>query len=572
MGTQAWFVVDIRTVALFRVGIALMAMYDTFLRWPDRCTFYSDEGLVLSSTMVTDVDSMWPNIHTLYGTCSWTTGIFAVQLMMAALMLVGCFPCIASFVLWFMFCSQFHRNPYVDNAADTILRSCLLCASLMPLNASRGSLYAFFVQQKPQPKRTLCVNELGVQALRIQIASVYFVTGLYKLLVPSLETLGSTSVNPWLSGEAVQQVLACCDYRTSWGDLLLSMPQLCQLLTWSTLLVELSSPFFLLFAGDVGVLATLFVLESMHAVMGLAMNLGNFSFICCAALLCNVPASVWTSKPMAIVDKRSHFVQNAIAIPLVLLMVSSPVLNWGGAGSEPVTQGLNEFGHNLTCMKTTQSPLRYVQCFEHLNPLLNLLGLRGKWNMFELPPTDCGWYILPAKLHNGSVVDAFKLQHPTHNTSLTFDRPGPYPAFQHDSMLWHTWFEMLYRPTSAKEVMEYQLESTARFYCRSFPIETIHVVVSIEDYDYTSFTAKQPTHNALWVGTLSPPSPPSPPLPPTNTHRAQGGYAIYPIHDLNLITSLTPHCFVANSESTANSTTPSVACPQRGFFMRLALH
>jgi hypothetical protein len=396
------------------------------------------------------------------------------------MMLLGCFPCAASFILWFIYSSQYRRNPYVSNGADYLRNSCLLCGAVMPFRGP-ANLWGAPV---------LHSDAWGVHALRVQLALMYCFAGLYKI--------SAAEPNAWLSGEAVRQVFLCCDFLTHWSEPLLQFPQLCQLLTWFTLVIELLAPLILLLSTGVFVEVLVFLLLNLHIAMALTMGLADFSVVCIAALACAVPNAFWARqkpprfgswKPPIVLTHSSNARESfncAGSVLLILLMAHSSITTWGPSGNF-LDGDIYKFGHEPSCQRATATqPYLQVFCYNWVLPFTHKLGIVGKWNMFVEPPTMCGWYVLPAKLWNGTVLDALKLQHHhmigSDGASLRFDRPGRYPALHYKSMLWHAWYHVLHNAEPAMKVqMEYQLESLTRFYCRRFPeILAIHVAFATE--------------------------------------------------------------------------------------------
>ena len=135
-GVRRFLSVDIRTAALFRVALAIAVIADVNEHWPDRCDFYSDEGLVMRSTFTKDTSLMWTNVHLLSGDCEWTTLIFTAQFALATSMLFGLCPRVCSGVLSFIYNSQHRRNPFAVTGGDALLRIMCLWGALMPLGAS----------------------------------------------------------------------------------------------------------------------------------------------------------------------------------------------------------------------------------------------------------------------------------------------------------------------------------------------------------------------------------------------------------------------------------------------------
>jgi len=134
------------------------------------------------------------------------------------------------------------------------------------------------------------------------------------------------------------------------------------------------------------------------------------------------------------------------------------------------------------------------------------LGQSGRWNMFDSPARECGWYQLPVRMikdspYKGALLDAHKLRHyPELAPTLDWQRPE-YPAFQHRSSLWHSFYELLFtRIRDDIPHMHFLLESLSRYYCRHYPIRVFGVVFSTERYNFTNLDEGRTvlSNNTLW--------------------------------------------------------------------------
>ena len=115
--------------------------------------------------------------------------------------------------------------------------------------------------------------------------------------------------------------------------------------------------------------------------------------------------------------------------------------------------------------------------------------------MFAPPPNECGWWVLPATMEDGSAVDAHRLRHQQHapREPLSFARPVT-PAYQHNSMLWHRFYETL-SDTSREvggeaEALRYHL---AHNYCRRLSLRQLEIRFMVEHYAPGRTWAHRPT-------------------------------------------------------------------------------
>lgn len=556
---------------------------------------------------------MWPNVHTWHPECSWTTKIFTVQLILAALLVLGFFTNSCSLVLWFLYCSQYRRNPYATSGGDALLRiSCLWCGLMSTAGAHASLDRALWPTEATRaPGPVVDVASLGQ---RLLVTSMYFSSAIFKhnARIPRHPDQRS----PWIRGDAVRIAFACCDYLTWFGDILRRQHALCCLLTWSTLVIEYLAPILLFTLDGAPRMLLVVVLMCMHITMGLAMNLENFSFVCLACLPCFLPSWFWEylsqhlcsttrgntkvyykggvwcpvvrcfleifllgsihcskkeecdnafkghHSSWVLKDEHGTYHSGVEAVGLLLSLspfwiVSYPILQMYPADQDPTRTGdrassashLNVSGLNdasvsassytlkafkiakLTCSIATRGVLPMFCIFvsmhatykshdkgwEHLGNahVINLdnalvvsatkLGLQVKWNMFDAPPRECGWYVLPSLMqdvppYNGTLVDVHKVKHyPGDNSSVSWARPE-WPTFQHKSALWHAFYELLYSPAKTeKDRMEFLTESLTRYYCRNFPIKTMHVVFSIERYNFIYYNDTVLRNRTLWA-------------------------------------------------------------------------
>ena len=110
--------VDVRTLGVFRVLLASVVLWELASNWPDACDFYSDDGLIVSTTL-----QLWPNLHQLYGSCAWTTFLYIIHIAMACLLALGVHPNLCCLGCWILYCSLASRNPFVQCGGDALLRS-----------------------------------------------------------------------------------------------------------------------------------------------------------------------------------------------------------------------------------------------------------------------------------------------------------------------------------------------------------------------------------------------------------------------------------------------------------------
>ncbi|ESA32275.1 httm domain protein [Leptolyngbya sp. Heron Island J] len=238
---------DLRSLALLRVGLAGVMLVDLGWRLGTLTLNYSDQGgLPRSALGELWLPGYW-SIHAWSGAVGWQVVCFAIAALSAFLMLIGYRTRWATLISWLMLISLHNRNPLVIGAADDVLRAMVFWGIFLPLGSCYSVDQALNISPQPQPKRILTGATLGLMA---QQCYIYIASA----LSPTLS-----------SGAVIATVLAWV------GPLLLWSPiktDLCRLLV-----------------------VVLFML--FHILGAFTLNLGLLPIISCFTWLAFIPSSVW---------------------------------------------------------------------------------------------------------------------------------------------------------------------------------------------------------------------------------------------------------------------------------------
>ncbi|MEM7062056.1 MAG: DCC1-like thiol-disulfide oxidoreductase family protein [Cyanobacteria bacterium P01_B01_bin.77] len=174
---------DLRSLALFRVGLALVICSDLLGRWDSLLT-RSSAGL----------PGYW-SIHGLSEAVGWQIGCFAIAILAALLMLFGYRTRWATLVSWGMLVSLHNYNSLLVHAVDDGLRTILFWAMFLPLGSSYSIDQALNTSPQLQPKRIFTgaifglILQLGVMIVVLikapSLASGVIVCLLGLLFIPS---------------------------------------------------------------------------------------------------------------------------------------------------------------------------------------------------------------------------------------------------------------------------------------------------------------------------------------------------------------------------------------------------
>lgn len=276
---------DLRSLALFRVAIALVVLLDLSMRAMDLGAHYTDAGVLRRSDLLDTFGwlHVWPLCVHLCGGALWSAAlIFLIHAVFALAMLVGYRTRLATAVVWLLTMSVQLRNLYIGLGGDAELRLMLFWGCFVPL----GACYSVDSVLNPsaRPRTSMQYTSVGTVALFAQLIIMYLSTGYAKWEQPA-----------WRDGSALALSFDDDLFVTSAGLFMLQFPALCHLLTHVVLALELVAPVLLFLPVFPGLLRTLAVaaLCCMHFGFGIGLRIGIFRWVGIAAVLCFLPAWFW---------------------------------------------------------------------------------------------------------------------------------------------------------------------------------------------------------------------------------------------------------------------------------------
>jgi predicted DCC family thiol-disulfide oxidoreductase YuxK len=280
---QQIFGLDLRSLAVFRMGIALIVIEDLISRFRALEGHYSDVG-ILPRTALQEVLKPWYwSLHILSGTSLWQGFLLAIALILAVALLVGYRTRFVTIATWALLISIHNRNPLLIFAGDHVLRAMLFWAIFLPLGAYYSVDKALNSSDKPLPK-WLC--NTATAAFILQLCYIYIWSAAFKTKSPMW----------WPNGEAVYYALNYQQYGTAFGQLLGSFPlPILKLLTYAALAFEwfgallLFIPFANTFLRILAIIS--FIL--LHIGFGLSFSIGTFSILSIFNWLALTPSLIW---------------------------------------------------------------------------------------------------------------------------------------------------------------------------------------------------------------------------------------------------------------------------------------
>jgi predicted DCC family thiol-disulfide oxidoreductase YuxK len=275
------FGIDIRSLALVRILIALIALIDLATRASSLRVFYGNEGVLPSIVSNTFWNGDWSWSLHLWGGGPFflVATLFAIHALAALALLIGYRTRLATFVTWFLFASLDNANPLVLYGGDVLLLATLFVAMFLPWGEAY-SLDAALSRRMLAPRRILSG---WTAAFLLQLAFMYFFTAQMK-------------IGPeWQDGSAIYYALASGTFTSHFGEYLMHFPHLLSFLTNIVLVLEYLVIFLLFCPVYTNALrfVTLALLIPMHVAFALSLNIGLFSWITIAALMAFIPSEAW---------------------------------------------------------------------------------------------------------------------------------------------------------------------------------------------------------------------------------------------------------------------------------------
>ena len=417
--------VDARALAAFRVALGLLVVADLALRSRDLVAFHTDAGVLPRAALVDGpANPLHLTLYLVSGDAWFVALLFATTAATALAMTVGYRTRAATVATWLLLVSLQNRNPLVLNGGDVLFRLLLFWALFLPLGA-RWSVDA----RRREGSAASFVASAGSAALLLQVVVMYTANAAFKL-----------SGDLWRSGDAILYVFSLDQFVVRLGDVLVGYPALLRALdhVWLAMLVG-SAALVLATGWRRAALVPLYM--GMHLGMALTMMLGLFPFVGVAALVPFLPPVVWDRLERAAAD-RGFDARGGTALrwlddrlPRVRVSDVPRWLSRAGRGAEaalPAVFLVLVLLWNLQGAGVDALP-------DEAEPAVEVTRTDQYWNMFAPEPLQVdGWYVVPARLEDGSRVDLWA------GGAVRYDKP-PDVARTYPNARWRKYLVNLWR-------------------------------------------------------------------------------------------------------------------------------
>lgn len=407
---RTWFTVDVRSLAVLRIGVAAVVLYDLADRSRFLLDHYSDAGVVSRADLV-DLGAWYRplSLYMLGGSPAFAGALFALTGLCALALLAGWRTRLVTICVFVLTISLHARNPFVLFGGDTVVKMILFWGIFLPW----GNAFSSDARRARARGEALPLTECSpaTAAAMLQVAVIYIFTA------------GLKSGAPWRwDGTAIYYALSLDAFPARLGPWIYGRPVLMKALTLGALVIEWAAAFLLFSPVRTRVARgfALFLLVGLHLGIALTMKVNFFPYVNIIHLAMFLPSSVWGGAPPA----EGSFLGDGSAKRVFPLLLIVYLTAW-----------------NLGIPAFTRVPGR-------------LLGLGQSWGMFAPQPRMIdGWWIFLAERSDGSRVD-LRTGASTVSFAPPEDRAGLYPSTR-----WRKFYENLLERDSP------ELERFPRYLC-----------------------------------------------------------------------------------------------------------
>ena len=443
---------DLRSIALLRMGIAACLLIDLAGRATDLEAHYTDAGLFPRDAAIETADAWHICFHFANGQYVFQAILFALAALAALCLLVGVKTRLAAIASWVFIVSLQNRNFIVLNGADVLLRMSLFFSLFLPLGA-RFSLDRLRGVSRP-PSESNWVANSATAFYVLQFMLVYVFAGLIKSEIPA-----------WREGTGLAYALRSPEFAEPLGLIFVENERAIRLFNSFVIYGELCGSFLLLLPvwTTAARMAVVLSFSALHVLIALTMSVGMFPLVGIVAAAAFLPSVFW-DHATRIIARRTPFLVHGVD------RLSNWLRPYIRARLDPLPErpppllrrlGTSLFGAAcmtlvLLCNVATFRPLPFV-IPEKLQWITPVLRLEQRWDMFAAPLTAGGWFVIPGRLTSGAEVDLATMK-PT----ISWDEP-PLVADTYVNARWKKYLMNISIPPYSQHRLLF-----GRYLCRSW--------------------------------------------------------------------------------------------------------
>lgn len=287
--------VDLRSLALFRISLAVLLLANLALRSTELFDFYSEDGVLTRSQSISHAHVLRFSLYWIHSSEWFAAALMLISALAAGLLLIGYRSRWMAFISWILLLSLLNRNQFVHQAGDHLLALCVFWSLLLPIGARfsvdnaldrryRNNLNPGPDNPHPDDPKDHQYFSIATVGVILQVTFVYLFTAFQKTGAPWRETM-----------DAAYLAVQLDHIATPLGYFMRDYPALLTIGTWFVLYVEYAVIFLVLspvFNVHLRFL-TLVLLIFMHGVFLVSLHIGLFPLIDYVSLTVLVPAALW---------------------------------------------------------------------------------------------------------------------------------------------------------------------------------------------------------------------------------------------------------------------------------------
>lgn len=468
---QNWLGLDIRALAVLRMGLGTILIVDLINRLRGFEFFYTDGGAFTIADAIYSRGT-YPTIslHLLSGDTYVQLGFFLLAGFFALLLIIGYKTNLVTLASWLLLISLHNRNFLVLQGGDVFLRVILFWSIFLPL----GQVWSVDAALKRiQGDTRMKLFNVFTVAFVFQLFVLYVATGLFK------------NGAEWTQDYTATEYALLLDQFTNWfGDILLGFPTVMKATTIFALLLELFGVllFFIPFKNHLFRVLMIVLFVSLHIGLSASMHLGLFPWIMVVAWLALLPTELFDWIGDRKVWESTRYAQLRKKISSILNRYESKSSRQGlGARSWQILLPVVEMfkvtfvSFLLLCtLIWNLNTLQYTS-LSFPKPILDLyvlLRLDQSWDMFApYPLKNDGWYVVLATKENNSQDELF-----SGSTPPDYEKPADVSE-TYTSQRWRKFFMNLNSDSNSK-----YRQGVAEYYCRQDDTYTKIELLFIEEY------------------------------------------------------------------------------------------
>lgn len=274
---------DLRSLALLRVGIGALLVIDIYRRMRDLTAHYTDYGVLTREVLLKlNWESGTYSLAMMSGD-PWFIGLlFILTMFFGVMIILGYRTKLMTALGWFFLASIQLRNPVIINSGDSIFRFMLFWSIWLPL----GARYSIDSALSPNDdhKKIESVSSIGTFGFIYQLLMMYLITAVLK------------RSNIWhVDFSALHYAFNMEAHATAIGQWMLNFPNLNKFLTGAALYLEFLLPiiFFVPWKHKLIRYFSILTFVGFHFALVITFYLGLFPWTCIFYWLALLPGSFW---------------------------------------------------------------------------------------------------------------------------------------------------------------------------------------------------------------------------------------------------------------------------------------